>query len=119
MKFTKKLAAISIAALALLGTTACSNKSSSNNSSSSAKVATKITKKTTVVFWHGMTDRQGLCGCTETPYYANGFGVDTSLSKCKTACRSPRRFFQRQPSEIYSTVRYGRLRRGYHVIHAV
>ncbi|MBD5430696.1 extracellular solute-binding protein [Lactobacillus sp.] len=58
MKFTKKLAAISIAALALLGTTACSNKSSSNNSSSSAKVATKITKKTTVVFWHGMSGTQ-------------------------------------------------------------
>lgn len=57
MKFTKKLAAISVAALALLGTAACSNKSSSD-SSSSTKIPTKITKKTTVVFWHGMSGTQ-------------------------------------------------------------
>lgn len=56
MKFSKKLAIAAVAGLALLGTAACSNGGS--NSSSSAKIPTKITKKTTVVFWHGMVGVQ-------------------------------------------------------------
>lgn len=59
MKFTKKFAAVAVAALALVGTTACSNsKSNDSSSSKSADIPTKITKKTTVVFWHGMTGTQ-------------------------------------------------------------
>lgn len=57
MKFSKKLTAIAVAALAMLGTTACSNNGGSN-SSSSTKIPTKISKKTTVVFWHAMTGAQ-------------------------------------------------------------
>ncbi|GFZ26769.1 extracellular solute-binding protein [Lactobacillus corticis] len=56
MKFGKKLATIAIAGAALiLG--ACSN-SNSSSSSSDAKIPSKITKKTTIVFWHGMTGVQ-------------------------------------------------------------
>lgn len=59
MKFTKKFAAVAVAALALVGTTACANsKSNDSSSSKSADIPTKITKKTTVVFWHGMTGTQ-------------------------------------------------------------
>ena len=56
MKISKKLAAVAIADLALV-TAACSN-GGSNSSSSSDKILSKITKKTTVVFWHGMTGVQ-------------------------------------------------------------
>ncbi|MBU3828478.1 MAG: extracellular solute-binding protein [Candidatus Lactobacillus pullistercoris] len=55
MKFSKKLAAFAAIGLALIGTAACSK---SNNSSSSDKIPSKITKKTTVVFWHGMVGVQ-------------------------------------------------------------
>ena len=55
MKFSKKLAAFAAIGLALIGTAACSK---SNNSSSSYKIPSKITKKTTVVFWHGMVGVQ-------------------------------------------------------------
>ena len=55
MKFRKKLAAFAAIGLALIGTAACSK---SNNSSSSDKIPSKITKKTTVVFWHGMVGVQ-------------------------------------------------------------
>lgn len=54
MKFTKKLATLAVTALAVVSLTACSNKSSN----SSAKIPTKISKKTTVVFWHGMVGGQ-------------------------------------------------------------
>ncbi|MDF7639696.1 extracellular solute-binding protein [Lactobacillus sp. ESL0791] len=57
MKFSKKLAMAFVAGLALMGTAACS-KGNSSSSSSSDKIPTKITKKTTVVFWHGMTGVQ-------------------------------------------------------------
>lgn len=53
MKFSKKLMAAAVAGLALIGTAACSN-GNGNSSSSSEKIPSKITKKTTVVFWHGM-----------------------------------------------------------------
>ena len=56
MKFSKKLAMAAIAGLALVGTAACSNGKS--NSSESSKIPAKITKKTNVVFWHGMTGVQ-------------------------------------------------------------
>ena len=52
MKFYKKLALVSAAALGLAGLSACSN---NNNSSSSAKIPTKISKKTTVNFWYSLT----------------------------------------------------------------
>lgn len=55
MKFSKKLAVLAAAGLALMGTAACSNGNSSSNSS---KIPSKITKKTTVVFWHGMVGVQ-------------------------------------------------------------
>ncbi len=58
MKFTRKIAVTAIAALALLGTAACSKNGSSSSSSSSSKIPAKITKKTTVVFWHGMSRAQ-------------------------------------------------------------
>ena len=46
MKFTKKFAAVAVAALALVGTTACSNsKSNDSSSSKSADIPTKITKE--------------------------------------------------------------------------
>ncbi|MDE6492198.1 MAG: extracellular solute-binding protein, partial [Lactobacillus sp.] len=57
MKFSKKLAMAAVAGLALIGTAACSN-GGSKSSSSSEKIPSKITKKTTVVFWHGMTGVQ-------------------------------------------------------------
>lgn len=53
MKFSKKLMAAAVAGLALIGTAACSN-GNGNSFSSSEKIPSKITKKTTVVFWHGM-----------------------------------------------------------------
>lgn len=56
MKFGKKLAAIAVAGLALVGTAACSNNNSSSTSTSN-KIP-KVTKKTTVVFWHGMQGTQ-------------------------------------------------------------
>ena len=52
MKFSKKLA------VALVGTAACSN-GGSKSSSSSEKIPSKITKKTTVVFWNAMPGVQG------------------------------------------------------------
>lgn len=55
MKFSKKLAMAAVAALALVGTAACSNGGSNSSSSSSEK----ITKKTTVVFWNAMPGVQG------------------------------------------------------------
>ncbi|WP_281830184.1 MULTISPECIES: extracellular solute-binding protein [Lactobacillus] len=55
MKFSKKLAVLAAAGLALMGTAACSH---GNSSSSSSKIPSKITKKTTVVFWHGMVGVQ-------------------------------------------------------------
>lgn len=59
MKFAKKLAAVTVAGLALIGLSACSNNGGSNSSSSSSeKIPTKITKKTQVVFWNGMTGVQ-------------------------------------------------------------
>ena len=57
MKFSKKLAAFAVAGLALVTTAACSN--GNNNSSSSEKIPSKITKKTTVVFWNAMPGVQG------------------------------------------------------------
>jgi len=57
MKFSKKLAMAAVAGLALIGTAACSN-GGSKSSSSSEKIPSKITKKTTVVFWHGMVGVQ-------------------------------------------------------------
>ncbi|MGQ5708635.1 extracellular solute-binding protein [Lactobacillus sp. PSON] len=51
MRFGKKTIVAAIASLALIGTAACSK---SGNSSESAKIPEKITKKTNVVFWHGM-----------------------------------------------------------------
>lgn len=57
MNFGKKAIIAGAAALALIATTACSN-GKSNNSESSAKIPTKITKKTDVVFWHGMHGSQ-------------------------------------------------------------
>ena len=48
-----------VAALALVGTAACSNGGSNSSSSSSEKIPSKITKKTTVVFWNAMPGVQG------------------------------------------------------------
>lgn len=59
MKFSKKLAMAAVAALALVGTAACSNGGSNSSSSSSEKIPSKITKKTTVVFWNAMSGVQG------------------------------------------------------------
>lgn len=59
MKFSKKLAMAAVAALALVGTAACSNGGSNTSSSSSEKIPSKITKKTTVVFWNAMHGVQG------------------------------------------------------------
>ncbi|WP_251717682.1 extracellular solute-binding protein [Lactobacillus agrestimuris] len=56
MKFSKKIAIAAVAGLALIGTAACSNGNSS--SSDSEKIPSKITKKTNVVFWHGMVGVQ-------------------------------------------------------------
>lgn len=53
MKFYKKLALVSVAALGLVGLSACSN--NNNSSSSSTKIPTKINKKTTVNFWYSLT----------------------------------------------------------------
>lgn len=52
MRIGKKLVTFAVAGLALIGTAACSK--NSNNSSSSEKIPTKINKKTSIVFWHGM-----------------------------------------------------------------
>lgn len=54
MKFYKKLALVSAAALGLVGLSACSN-NNSNSSSNSTKIPTKINKKTTVNFWYSLT----------------------------------------------------------------
>ena len=59
MKFSKKLAMAAVAALALVGTAACSNGGSNSSSSSSEKIPSKITKTTTVVFWNAMPGVQG------------------------------------------------------------
>ena len=59
MKFSKKLAMATVAALALVGTAACSNGGSNSSSSSSEKIPSKITKTTTVVFWNAMPGVQG------------------------------------------------------------
>ena len=59
MKFSRKIAMTAVAGLALMGLAACSNNNgNSSSSSSSDKIPSKITKKTTVVFWHGMTGVQ-------------------------------------------------------------
>lgn len=58
MKFSKKLTMAAVATLALVGTAACS-KSGNSSSSSSEKIPSKITKKTTVVFWNAMSGVQG------------------------------------------------------------
>lgn len=58
MKFSKKLTMAAVATLALVGTAACS-KSGNSSSSSSEKIPSKITKKTTVVFWNAMPGVQG------------------------------------------------------------
>lgn len=60
MKFAKRLAVAGMTALALVGATACSSsKTSSTKSSSTSSVKIpKVTKKTTVVFWHAMTGVQ-------------------------------------------------------------
>ncbi|MBC6361718.1 extracellular solute-binding protein [Lactobacillus apis] len=57
MNFGKKLAALAVAGLALVGTAACSNGGSSSSTSDTNKIP-KVTKKTTVVFWHGMQGQQ-------------------------------------------------------------
>ena len=59
MKFSKNLAMAAVAALALVGTAACSNGGSNSSSSSSEKIPSNITKKTTVVFWNAMPGVQG------------------------------------------------------------
>ena len=58
MNFGKKLAALAVAGLALVGTAACSNGGSSSSSTSDTNKIPKVTKKTTVVFWHGMQGQQ-------------------------------------------------------------
>lgn len=55
MKFSKKLTMAAVATLALVGTAACSK----SGNSSSSKIPSKITKKTTVVFWNAMPGVQG------------------------------------------------------------
>lgn len=57
MKFKKALAAAAVATLAMISLSACSNKGGSSDSSST-KIPTKITKKTTITFWHGMHGNQ-------------------------------------------------------------
>ena len=58
MNFGKKLAALAVAGLALVGTAACSNGGSSSSSTSDTNKIPEVTKKTTVVFWHGMQGQQ-------------------------------------------------------------
>ncbi|KJY62236.1 extracellular solute-binding protein [Lactobacillus apis] len=58
MNFGKKLVALAVAGLALVGTAACSNGGSSSSSTSDTNKIPKVTKKTTVVFWHGMQGQQ-------------------------------------------------------------
>lgn len=58
MNFGKKLAALAVAGLALVGTAACSNGGSSSSSTSDTNKIPKVTKKATVVFWHGMQGQQ-------------------------------------------------------------
>ncbi|MDO4912644.1 MAG: extracellular solute-binding protein [Lactobacillus sp.] len=55
MKLGKKLLLAAVAGATMLTTAACGNKSSN---SSDSKIPTKISKKTTIVFWHGMTGVQ-------------------------------------------------------------
>lgn len=56
MKIVKKMSIISAVAASLLTTTGCSNNQKSTSSSSTKNsIPTKITKKTTITFWHGMT----------------------------------------------------------------
>ncbi|BDR60002.1 extracellular solute-binding protein [Lactobacillus xylocopicola] len=57
MKFSRKLAAAFAVGLTLVGTAACSNGGNSSSSSDTEKIA-KVTKKTNIVFWHGMTGVQ-------------------------------------------------------------
>lgn len=57
MRLGKKLITFAVAGLALVGTAACSN-GKNNSSSNDAKIPSKITKKTTVVFWPGMHGAQ-------------------------------------------------------------
>lgn len=57
MNFKKKLLLLATSALAMLTLSACSK----NSSSTDGKVATNITKKTTVVFWHSMTGASEKC----------------------------------------------------------
>ncbi|MBA1393201.1 extracellular solute-binding protein, partial [Lactobacillus sp. XV13L] len=57
MKFSRKLAAVFAVGLTLVGTAACSNGKSSSSDSGTEKIA-KVTKKTNIVFWHGMTGVQ-------------------------------------------------------------
>ncbi|KRL61654.1 ABC transporter substrate-binding protein [Lactobacillus psittaci] len=56
MKLVKKLSIISAVAASLLATAGCSNNAkTSSPSSSKDTIPSKITKKTTITFWHGMT----------------------------------------------------------------
>lgn len=55
MKIRKLLTTAGIVAMSALTLSACS---SNNNKSESTKIPTKIDKKTTVVFWHGMHGKQ-------------------------------------------------------------
>lgn len=55
MKIRKLLTTAGIIAMSALVLSACS---SNNNKSETAKIPTKIDKKTTVVFWHGMHGKQ-------------------------------------------------------------
>ena len=54
MNFYKKLSLVGVAALCLLGLSACSNNNNSS-SSNSTKIPNKITKKTTINFWYSLT----------------------------------------------------------------
>lgn len=55
MKIRKLLVTASIIAMSTLAVSACA---SNSNKSENAKIPTKIDKKTTVVFWHGMHGKQ-------------------------------------------------------------
>ncbi|WEV43894.1 extracellular solute-binding protein [Lactobacillus sp. ESL0684] len=54
MKFGKKLLVLTVMAAALIGTAACSKQETTSDS----QAIPKVTKKTTVVFWHGMQGQQ-------------------------------------------------------------
>ena len=79
MNFGKKLAALAVAGLALVGTAACSNGGSSSSSTSDTNKIPKVTKKTTVVFWHGMQGQQE----TTLKKLAKEFEVKNSNIKIK------------------------------------